>query len=105
MGVRRWRTRAVDRVEWVSVVRTAKAKIKLKKKKKKKEEEEKEEKEEEEEDDDDNDDDDDDNNNNNNNNIRTDSDPYTDFPFPPHGLVSSPCACCYSYAVRCITIS
>jgi hypothetical protein len=32
MGVKRWRIRALDRIEWVSVVRTAKAKLKLTKK-------------------------------------------------------------------------
>jgi lactam utilization protein B len=40
MGVKRWRTRALDRTEWASIVREAKAKLKravvLKKKKKKK---------------------------------------------------------------------
>jgi len=43
VGVKRWRTRAVDRIEWVSVVRIAKAKLKLEKKmeEEKKEEEEK----------------------------------------------------------------
>jgi len=28
MGVKRWRTRALDRTEWASVVRAAKAKLK-----------------------------------------------------------------------------
>jgi len=28
MGVKRWRTRALDSTEWASVVRTAKAKLK-----------------------------------------------------------------------------
>jgi hypothetical protein len=28
MGVKRWRSRALDRTEWVSIVREAKAKLK-----------------------------------------------------------------------------
>jgi hypothetical protein len=92
----------VDRIEWVSVVRTAKTKLKLKKE----EEEEREEKKEEEEENKEEEEkgrrrrrrrrggkEEKEEERKKKLYIRIDSDPHTDFRFPPLCLVSSPYTC------------